>query len=36
MDYRVVIDAGHGGEDSGAVGGGIIEKGLTLEISNYL
>ena len=30
MDYRaltgVVIDPGHGGEDSGAVGNGIIEK----------
>ena len=36
MDYKVVIDAGHGGSDSGAVGGGIIEKDLTLEISNYI
>lgn len=36
MDYKVVIDAGHGGSDSGAVGGGIIEKNLTLEISNYI
>ena len=33
MDYKVVIDAGHGGTDSGAVGGEIIEKDLTLEIS---
>ncbi len=32
----VVIDAGHGGVDSGAVGNGIIEKNLTLEISNYM
>jgi len=36
MDYKVVIDAGHGGTDSGAVGGGIIEKDLTLQISNYI
>ena len=32
----VVIDAGHGGVDSGAVGNGIIEKNLTLDISNYM
>lgn len=36
MDYKVVIDAGHGGTDSGAVGGGIIEKDLTFQISNYI
>ena len=29
----VVIDSGHGGIDSGAVGNGIVEKNLTLEIS---
>ena len=28
---KVVIDAGHGGTDGGAVGNGIIEKDLTLE-----
>lgn len=33
---KVVIDAGHGGIDSGAVGNGIIEKDLTLKISNYI
>ena len=33
---RVVIDAGHGGADSGASGNGIIEKNLTLDISNYM
>ncbi len=33
---KVVIDAGHGGADSGAVGNGIIEKDLTLKISNYI
>ncbi len=32
----IVIDAGHGGEDSGAVGNGIIEKDLTLKISKYM
>ena len=32
----VVIDPGHGGEDSGAVGNGIIEKDLTLDISKYM
>ena len=26
----------HGGEDGGAVGNGIIEKDLTLEISKYM
>ena len=33
---KIVIDAGHGGVDSGAVGNGIIEKELTLKISNYI
>ena len=33
---KVVIDAGHGGTDSGAVGNGIIEKDLTLKISKYI
>ncbi len=32
----VVIDAGHGGNDSGAVGNGIVEKNLTLAISEYM
>ena len=33
----VIIDAGHGGEDSGAVGAdGTLEKNLNLEIANEL
>lgn len=35
-DKKIVIDAGHGGTDSGAVGNGIIEKDLTLKISKYM
>ena len=35
-NYRIVIDPGHGGEDPGASGNGIIEKDLTLDISNYM
>lgn len=36
MSKKIVIDAGHGGEDSGASGNGIIEKDLTLKIAEYL
>ena len=32
----IVIDPGHGGADSGASGNGIIEKNMTLDISNYM
>ena len=30
---KIVIDAGHGGSDSGAVGNGLMEKDITLPIS---
>lgn len=33
---KVVIDAGHGGEDGGATGNGIVEKEYTLKISQYI
>ena len=33
---KIVIDAGHGGNDPGAVANGIIEKELTLNISKYI
>ncbi|MBE6645294.1 MAG: N-acetylmuramoyl-L-alanine amidase, partial [Ruminococcaceae bacterium] len=33
----VIIDAGHGGEDPGAIGkNGIYEKNLNLEIANLV
>lgn len=31
----VVLDPGHGGSDSGAVGNGLMEKNLTLKIAQY-
>ena len=35
-NYRIVVDAGHGGIDSGAVSGNLLEKNLNLEASNYM
>ena len=37
MNYKVVIDAGHGGSDSGAVSSsGVREKDLTLQIATAM
>ncbi|MED4359482.1 N-acetylmuramoyl-L-alanine amidase [Geobacillus stearothermophilus] len=33
---RIVLDAGHGGQDSGAVGNGLKEKDLTLAIVKHI
>ena len=36
-NLKVVIDAGHGGDDSGAVSSsGVREKDLTLQIARYM
>ena len=35
-DIKIVIDAGHGGADSGALGNGLQEKDYTLLIAKYL
>ena len=40
MDYRiidgVVVDAGHGGDDPGAVSGNLKEKDFNLEAALYM
>lgn len=36
MAKKIVIDPGHGGNDSGAVGNGIVEKEYNLMISKYI
>ena len=33
---KIVVDAGHGVNDPGASGNGIIEKEYTLKISQYI
>lgn len=33
---KIYIDAGHGGKDSGAVGNGIYEKDIVLDVSNRI
>ena len=32
----IVVDAGHGGSDPGAIGNGLQEKDLTLQAAKYL
>ena len=36
MNKKVVIDAGHGGEDPGTSANSIVEKDYTLMISKYI
>ncbi|SDO06910.1 peptidoglycan-binding protein [Alkalicoccus daliensis] len=31
---KIVLDAGHGGHDSGGIGGGMLEKDVVLDITN--
>ena len=33
---NIIIDAGHGGEDGGAVANGVVEKDINLSVSKYL
>lgn len=33
---KVIVDAGHGGEDPGAIGNGLKEKDLNLQAANYM
>ena len=34
--YRIVVDAGHGGSDPGAVSGSLREKDFNLKAANYM
>ncbi len=34
--FLVVIDPGHGGNDSGAQAGGVLEKNITLDVAHFL
>ena len=36
MNYKIVIDPGHGGADPGAVNGNLREKDFTLRVSKYM
>lgn len=35
-DYKIIVDAGHGGADPGAVSGNLKEKDFNLEAANYM
>ena len=34
--YRIVVNKGHGGVDSGAVSGNLLEIDFNLEAANYM
>ena len=36
MNYKVIIDASHGGDDLGNSGNGLVEKDFSLLVSNYI
>lgn len=36
MNYKIVVDAGHGGVDPGAVNGNLQEKDFTLDAALYM
>ena len=36
MNYRIVVDAGHGGDDPGAISGSLREKDYNLRAANYI
>jgi len=36
MNYSIVVDPGHGGDDPGAVNGNTYEKDFSLEVSKYI
>ena len=35
-NIKVIVDAGHGGEDPGAVGNNVLEKDLNLRAAKYM
>jgi len=36
MTYKIIIDPGHGGDDPGAEGHGMLEKDVVLEVAQFL